>query len=361
MNVIYRNIAVFFVGILALSGCRTVSPTQSGDGADLNLNALLKPVPATAVMSDSAYFIWCGTMVRGTDGTCHLYYSRWKRELGFNAWVTHSEVAHATAKDPLGPYTFQNVALSARGAQFWDGLCTHNPTVHEFNGKYYLYYMGNSGDGKNMKSLNFTHRNNQRIGVAVADTPGGPWKRTDTPLIDVSPDSTAPDALLTSNPSVAQRPDGGYLMVYKAVGKKRPGVFGGPVVHMVATADSPTGPFVKSPNTVFNAKGTDFPAEDPFIWYQGDRYWAIVKDMHGAFTSAGRSLVLFESRDGFDWNLAKYALVSTLQIRWADGRVQPVGYLERPQLWFDKGKPAVLLLAATVDQTRSFNVQIPLR
>lgn len=361
MNVIYRSLALFFVSIFALSGCRTASSGQSDGRADLNLNALLKPVPISAVVRDSAYFIWCGTMARGQDGICHLYYSRWKRELGFNAWVTHSEVAHATANDPLGPYTFQNVALPARGAQFWDGLCTHNPTVHEFGGRYYLYYMGNTGDGKNTKELNFTHRNNQRIGVAVADNPGGPWQRTDTPLIDVSKDSLASDALLTSNPSIAQRPDGGYLLVYKAVGKQRPGVFGGPVVHRVATSDSPTGPFKKYPKTVFNAKGTDFPAEDPFIWHQGDRYWAIVKDMHGAFTPAGRSLVLFDSRDGFDWNLAKHPLVSTLQINWADGRVEPVGYLERPQLWFDKGKPAVLFLATTVDQTSSYNVQIPLK
>ncbi len=361
MNVTYRIFALFFIGFSALSGCRTASSDQSGNEADFNLNAMLKPVPTSAVVRDSAYFIWCGTMVRGQDGTCHLYYSRWKRALGFNAWVTHSEVAHATAKDPLGPYTFQDVALPARGARFWDGLCTHNPTVHAFRGKYYLYYMGNTGDGKNMKALNFTHRNNQRIGVAVADKPGGPWKRTDTPLIGVSPDSLAPDALMTSNPSIAQRPDGGFLMVYKAVGKKRPGIFGGPVVHMVATADSPTGPFTKYPQTVFNAKGTDFPAEDPFIWYQGDRYRAIVKDMHGAFTPAGRSLVLFESRDGFDWNLARHPLVSTLQINWADGPVEPVGYLERPQLWFEKGKPAVLFLATTIDQTSSYNVQVPLK
>ncbi|WP_332368420.1 glycoside hydrolase family protein [Spirosoma telluris] len=247
------------IGLLAVSGCRTVSPRQGEKAPDLNIQAMLQPVPTTAVMSDSAYFIWCGTMVRGKDGICHLYYSRWRRELGFNAWVTHSEVAHATATDPLGPYVFQDVALPARGSQFWDGLCTHNPTVHEFNGKYYLYYMGNTGDGKNMKTLNFVHRNNQRIGVAVADSPGGPWIRTDTPLIDVSPDSTAPDALLTSNPSITQRPDGGFLMVYKAVGKKRPGVFGGPVVHMVATSNSPTGPFTKYPQPYLMPKARTSP------------------------------------------------------------------------------------------------------
>ena len=66
-------------------------------------------------------------------------------------------------------------------------------------------------------------------------------------MLDVGSDTNAPDALVTSNPSVAARPDGGVLMIYKAVGLKRALPFGGPVVHLVATADSPTGPFTKHP------------------------------------------------------------------------------------------------------------------
>ena len=50
---------------------------------------------------------------------------------------------------------------------------------------------------------------------------------------------------MTSNPSVVVRPGGGMLMVYKAVGLKRALPFGGPVVHLVATSDHPTGPFTK--------------------------------------------------------------------------------------------------------------------
>jgi hypothetical protein len=179
----------------------------------------------------------------------------------------------------------------------------------------------------------------------------------------VSPNEDALDALMVSNPSITERPEGGYLMVYKAVGKKIKRLAGGPVVHCVATADSPVGPFKKYDKPVFEAKGHDFPAEDPFIWYQADQYRAIVKDMHGAFTDAGQALVMFESKDGFDWNLAANPLVSTLQIKWANGRVQKLKHLERPQLYMENDKPVALLCAAdTTDANNvlhSFNVQIP--
>ena len=39
-------------------------------------------------------------MARDAAGLCHLYYSRWRLEEGFNAWVTHSEIAHAVAGQP---------------------------------------------------------------------------------------------------------------------------------------------------------------------------------------------------------------------------------------------------------------------
>ncbi len=70
------------------------------------------------------------------------------------------------------------------------------------------------------QKINWLHRNNQRIGVAVANDPNGPWKRFDKPVLDITyNDDTAPDALMTSNPSVCQMKDGKILMVYKAVGK----------------------------------------------------------------------------------------------------------------------------------------------
>jgi hypothetical protein len=333
---------------------------------ELNLSSRLAPLPDSAQFIDPEYYIWCGSAVRGDDGLYHLYYSRWPRKLGHYAWVTHSEIAHATSPSPTGPFRHVNVALKPRGKDFWDGLCTHNPTILRIGNKYYLYYMGNTGDGLAMPTLNWTHRNKQRIGVAVAESPNGPWQRFDQPVLDVSPDSNAHDALMTSNPSVAVRPDGGVLMVYKAVGKQRPMPFGGPVVHLTATADSPTGPFTKQNQPIFLAPGVDFPAEDPFLWFShaAQRYYAVVKDNNGHFTKAGKSLALWQSTDGFAWQLAPNALVTATEFKLPDGSTKRVNSLERPQLLFaPNGEPIALLAAVDEDSKRehSYNVQIPIR
>jgi len=327
---------------------------------DPDFAAMIRPVPALAKFSDPEYYIWCGTMVRGNDGKCHLYYSRWPRKLGHNAWVTHSEVAHAVGETPLGLFAHRDVALAARGKEFWDGLCTHNPNVHKFGNKYYLYYMGNTGDGVASKALNFVHRNNQRVGVAVADSPEGPWQRFDKPLIEPTPGFI--DALCATNPTVTERHGGGYMMVYKAVDNKGKPPFGGPVLHAVATSDSPTGPFTKHPKPVFVKEGVTFAAEDPFIWTSSGRYWAIVKDNAGHFTGSGKSTALFESEDGLDWRLAKHPLVATTEITWEDGRRQKLNSLERPQLYFEDGRPVVLMFAVDENNKRehSFNVRMPL-
>ncbi|HOW65405.1 MAG TPA: FAD-dependent oxidoreductase [Candidatus Paceibacterota bacterium] len=229
------------------------------------------------------------------------------------------------------------------------------------NGKFYLYYTGNYGDGVVEKSLNWTHRNHQRIGVAVADSPNGPWTRFDQPLVDTTPGFY--DALCCNNPSVAARPNGGYLMVYKAVGDQGKLPFGGPVFHCVATSDNPTGPFKKLPNPIFVKEGVPFAAEDPFIWRGADRYWAVVKDNAGHFTKRGYSLALWESADGIDWKLAKHPLVATPEVTWADGRTQQLEALERPQLLFDHGVLIALFCVAadTKDREGSFNLQIPLQ
>ncbi len=325
----------------------------------MDLNAMFSPVPSESNFQSESYYTWGGSMVAGPEGNYHLFYSRWPRSKGFEAWVTHSEIAHAVSDKPTGPYKHVDVALPVRGAPYWDGLCTHNPTIHAFGGKYYLYYTGNTGDGQNTKELNMIHRNHQRIGVAVADHPNGPWKRSERPLIDIGQSDKDPDALMVSNPSICRRPDGTYLMVYKCVGKKRPLPFGGPVVHMVATSDSPTGPFKKWPDPIFTAEKSSFPAEDPYIWSQDGRFWAIVKDMHGAFTKKERSLALFQSDDGFKWKQANHVLVTTPQVNWRERGLEKIERLERPQLWLKDGIPAILFCAAK-DGDRTFNVHIPL-
>lgn len=330
----------------------------------LDLAKMMLPIPATSAFHDPGYFVWCGTMVRGEDGKYHLYYSRWKISDGFQAWVTSSEIAHAVSDSPTGPFVFHDVALPARGAQFWDGMVTHNPTIKRFGKQYYLYYMGNTGDGKVMQTLNWVHRNNQRIGVAVSASPNGPWKRFDKPLVDASKDPRLPDSLCVNNPSITQGRDGKYLLLYKAVGREEPLPHGGPVVHLMATSDSPTGPFHKELKPLFVIPGNSFPFEDPFFWYdrRRDQYFAILKDNQGIVSGLGHSsLVLFQSSDSLNWIKAEHSFVSDLQLRWEGQPPQRVKALERPQLTFNAaGDPIALTVAIDAGGKDTFNVRIPL-
>lgn len=361
-----RYIRLFaFTAAVALSIFSRAAESATTQTPDLDLQKMMQPIPASSAFHDPGYFVWCGTMLAGPDGRYHLYYSRWKISNGFQAWVTSSEIAHAVGDSPTGPFVFHDVVLPARGKQFWDGLVTHNPTVKRFGKKYYLYYMGNTGDGKLTTDLNWVHRNNQRIGVAVASNPDGPWTRSNQPLIDVSADPNAPDSLCVANPGITQGADGKFLLLYKAVGRKRPLPFGGPVVHLMAESDSPTGPFRKMLKPLFTLPGVDFPFEDPFFWYDGLRhsYFVILKDNHGITSGNGHStLVLYQSADAFNWLPAKHFLVSDLELHWKGRPVQPVKALERPQIMFDAGgNPTVLIVAIRDEGMDSYNVRIPLR
>lgn len=333
-----------------ISACLLFLICKYAMSQELNFQKMIQKVPVKAKFTDPGYHVWCGSMVK-SGSKYYLFYSRWPAREPFDNWVVSSEVAVAVADSPIGPYRFSYVALKKRPKQFWDADCTHNPTIHHFKGKYYLYYMGNYGD-----SSFWSHRNHQRIGVAWSMTPRGPWKRFDHPLIDVS--AKGYDSLMVSNPAVCSAPDGKYVMVYKAVGDG-PKPFGGTVRHLVAFASNPLGPFVKQPQPVFSMPGVKFPAEDPFIWYQEGKYWALVKDFKGTFTQAGPSIALFESIDAKTWEVAENKLAFKVEIPWIHGTEQ-VQRLERPQLFFENGRPSILFAAVMSGQS-SFNVAIPLK
>lgn len=361
-----RSLTAVLVAWVCVAG-QFAAPTDAQSSSQLqplDFPGMMKPIPVTAAFSDPGYFVWGGTLVQGNDGNYHLYYSRWKQSFGFESWVTHSEIAHAVGNTPEGPFHFHDVALGIRGQQFWDGLVAHNPTIHRFGGRYYLYYMGNTGDGKVLSTLNWVHRNNQRIGVAVADDPNGPWLRFDRPLIDVSSNRDAADSLCVANPSITQGRDGRYYLLYKAVGLQKTLPFGGPVVHLMAVGDSPVGPFRKIPKPLFTIPGNNFPFEDPYFWFdrRRDHYFALLKDNHGTVSGLGHSsLILYQSSDAEHWEKAPHWFVSDLALHWRGRPVEPVERMERPQLAFDDyGNPTVLLVAIRQGGEVSYNVRIPL-
>lgn len=321
----------------------------------MDLRSRISPLPMHASLKMDDHVTWGASMTQTDDGTCHLFFSFWPRELGHSAWVTHSEVGYATASDPLGPYEHRGLALGRHSDDAWDGHVAHNPTIMQWAGKFYLYYTGNFGDGEY-----WDHRNHQRVGVAVADRPEGPWQRSDAPLLEVSPGCW--DSLITTNPSCTPTPDGRFLLMYKAAGHERELPMGGPVLHGVAFSDSPTGPFVKHPEPLFKAGDATFPAEDPFVWTQDGRLFAILKDQGQYYTDETRALVLFESDDGIEWKLAEQPVVTGRKILWEDGSEVEYDRLERPQVYVEDGKPTVLFAAVKPkkDEDDSYNIHIPL-
>ncbi len=366
MTKVYKYI-IIIVSTITFISCQTKKKTKV---KKIDFQIELGKVSPKSVFVNDSMSIWGGSLVKGEEGLYHMFYSVWPKKMGWE-WVNYSIISHAVSDSPFGPFEHKDDVFPDRGSEFWDGSTTHNPTIHKFNDKYYLYYMGNFGDKKIMSTprkaeINWVHRNNQRIGVAVADNPNGPWKRFDKPVLDITEnDSLAHDALMTSNPSVCQMADGKILMVYKAVGKKFKLPAGGPVVHMVAIADSPTGPFKKYPDPIFTFKGERFPAEDPYIWYQDGKYRAIVKRMNHEGKSNVFSLVHYDSEDGIHWKQSEYFEISDRTVMFTDGRKIKFDHLERPQVFIEDGEPVALLCAAdSIDMNNirhSFNIQIPLK
>ena len=132
INFVTRNISIYydrkiastmknFIYILTLlicAGC--TSNNQSIRPEELDFSKALLPI-RESVFEDSTYYIWGASPIKGEDGKYHLFYSRWKKEHGFEAWVSHSEIAHAVSDNLFGPYKHHDVALEERGTDFWDG------------------------------------------------------------------------------------------------------------------------------------------------------------------------------------------------------------------------------------------------
>jgi hypothetical protein len=332
--------------------------------------------PRRAAFTDAHHHLWDPAMVQAADGSCHLLYSRWPKQLGFDAWATHSQIAWASAERPEGPYRFREVVLPYRGAEHWDGHSVYNACLLAEGGKFYLYYTGNHGaaawakdHAPSMKDESWwVQRNNQRVGVAVADHPGGPWKRFERPLVDTGEGAGMG---ITAVPNVIARRGGGFLMFYKTLAPG-PGRFGGGVVHYIAAADGPLGPFRRVAGPMVDKRkilGTDakfnFHIDDHVEWFQDDRYYAMVKDHDAPFMSSyGRSLLLMESADGLSWRLSNHTLAKDFSVTWEDGGTLACERLEMPKLHFQHDRPATLLLAAKAAgdaEANSFLLVIPLQ
>jgi len=295
--------------------------------------------PRAHVLADPDWYVWGGSMIEGDEGGFHLFHSRWRRDnpRGMKGWLYESEIARAVAERPEGPYRPAGVVLAGLGGEGWGSVTAHNPCIRRFEGRYHLYFVS-TWDSDHMDTDWRDHQFSQRVGVAVADELGGPWRRVEQPVCQ-------PAGCIhhyTTNPSVTRMPDGRYLMMLKGLDQEG----GWPPVHGVALADSPTGPFAVQDEPCLPP---GLHAEDPDVRYDRHRgrFLAVFKDWRGQHTGTQGGIGLIESDDGLRWRKGAHPLVCLRELVWDDGSTTPLAHLERPQLHLDAdGRPDMLFCAA---------------
>jgi beta-xylosidase len=171
--------------------------------------------------------------------TYHVYTSK------FTAKAYKGVIGHATStdgihwKDQHGDALSDGAALSKGPADAWDNCGVFTPYIMAYKGKYYLYYTS----CREIRDEPFASRgpnNGRHIGLAVAESPYGPWKKLPGPILSPGKEGEW-DSYLVDDAHVIVR-NGQFWLYYKGGDIK---VTAGTTHWGVAIADNPQGPFVK--------------------------------------------------------------------------------------------------------------------
>lgn len=331
-----------------------------------DLNPAVAPLPAATRLSlddktprahilvDPDWYTWGGSVIEGEEGDFHLFYSRWPKKYGFLAWLTHSEVAHAVASRVEGPYRYVETALECRGPDGWDSVTSHNPKIKKFGDRFYIYFCATRGpyseeDLIETARVGYSHanwkvlRNNQRTGVAAADSLSGPWRRSAGPIVQPA----GPITTITVNPAVTRGPDGLFYMIVKGDKPQEKRFIRN---QALALAERPTGPFEIQPDPVVDT----FDSEDCSIWYDRAhrRFYAVYH--------ARKQIGLLTSADGRTWRAARHHPIMTKEIVFDDGSVFKPDRLERPFVFTDREGQAQMLFLAARSGNESVNLALPI-
>ncbi len=199
--------------IPAMTGAVTVTHSKSqGIGAE---EGVMRRDPSDIIKLDDLFYVWYskGTISPGYDAT----------------------VWYATSPDGQA-WTEQGMALAKGEPGSWDGASVFTPNILVAEGRYWLFYTGTSrkfGKGFNPDS---------KIGIAVSDSPDGPWERLATnPALKNSEDPDDFDSHLVDDACLVVR-DGRYWFYYKG---RQLGKSPAETKLGLAIADEPQGPYAR--------------------------------------------------------------------------------------------------------------------
>jgi hypothetical protein len=158
--------------------------------------------PSDVIGVGDTYFVWY-THVDQTRLPAHL------KRLRASGYV--GTIWYAVSKDEGHSWVERGEALGTGPAGAFDSFAVFTPNIVKFDGRYWLYYTGvKPTPGKTIFENNSTN-DFTAIGIAVADSPNGPFRRvSDEPILSPSPRSVDP---AKSSPFDSYRVDDAALLV----------------------------------------------------------------------------------------------------------------------------------------------------
>ena len=190
--------------------------------------------------------------------TYYVWYSKGTQSHGYDATVWY-----ATSPDGHN-WTEKGESLARGGVGSWDEQSVFTPNILVGEGRYWLFYTAVPKPFVN-QGPNTTKT---AIGIAVSDSPDGPWAKLDTnPILKTSENHDDFDSLRIDDACLIVR-DGKYWMYFKGrQWNKSPGE----TKMGVAISEKPDGPYIKhSGNPIIGGN------HEVLVWPQGKGVAAMI-------------------------------------------------------------------------------------
>ncbi len=216
----------------------------------------------------------------------NTYYVYYTKVIGQAAGYW-GDLWYATSRDEGFTWEEQGQILDVGDEKTFDSQAVFTPNIIKANEKYYLFYTGvkptegrTDGVFENNAITDIT-----AIGLAVSDTPDGPFERISSePVMKISDEAEKFDNYRIDDAALLFK-DGKYLLFYKGRSRAH-GVTGPAHTQMgVAVANQPEGPYIKHKSPILDN------SHEVMIWKQGE----------GVAALASISSTLEYSQTGFDF------------------------------------------------------------
>ncbi|MFC7338759.1 family 43 glycosylhydrolase [Haloferula chungangensis] len=217
-----------FIAVLVLAGFAATNPARA-EGPSFG-SAVTSRRALTGIGLEEGVMRRDPSDVIKVGDLYYLWYSKGRLKTGYDATVWF-----ATSPDGLN-WTEKGMALAKGPAGSWDAGSVYTPNILVAEGRYWLFYTGTT------KSYGKGFTPDSKIGIAVSDSPDGPWKRLpNNPALKNSDDPQDFDSMLVDDACLMTR-DGKYWFYYKG---RQQGKSPAETQMGLAIAAKPEGPYRK--------------------------------------------------------------------------------------------------------------------